>query len=106
MLGQDRRLPRPCPGETQAPPLQMLDFGTGQSKVPEILRRQGHHMEAVDVMSPLRPHPDRLTGDIRELQLPENSLDLSFSYKVFEHLPDPRPILDELFRVTKLEDWC
>lgn len=81
--------------------LSVLDFGTGQSRVPEMLRQIGHRTTAVDIVPPLRPHPDRLTGDLLQLRLPENSFELSFSFQVFEHLPRPRPVPDELLRLTK-----
>lgn len=77
-------------------PLRILDFGTGQSRVPDQLRCAGHRVVAVDVAPPLRPHPDRLTGDLLELQLPRGRFDLVFAYQVFEHLPEPRPVLEEL----------
>lgn len=81
--------------------LQMLDYGTGQSFVPDKLREQGHKVVAVDIAPPLRPHPDRLTGDLLELKLGPNQFDLIFSFQVFEHLPEPRPVLDELLRLMK-----
>lgn len=81
--------------------LDILDFGTGQSRVPEKLRENGHKVIAVDIVPPLRPHPDRLTGNLLGLQLNGCSYDLVFSFQVFEHLPHPRPLLDELLRLAK-----
>lgn len=80
--------------------LAVLDFGTGQSAVPDRLRSQGHRVTAVDVMPPQRPHPDRLIGDLLAIDLPSDHFQLSFSYQVFEHLPEPLPYLRELLRVT------
>ena len=80
--------------------LMILDFGTGQSLIPGKLRKQGHKVVAVDVVPPLEPHPDRLTGDIFELELEKNHFDLVFSFQVFEHLPRPRPVLEELLACT------
>lgn len=81
--------------------LKILDFGTGQNLVPDVLRRRGHRVIGVDIAPPLRPHPDRLTGDILDLGLQKEQFDLVFSFQVFEHLPQPRPILEELLSLLK-----
>jgi SAM-dependent methyltransferase len=81
--------------------LKILDFGCGQSIVPEKLRRQGHKVIAVDVTEPIRPHPERLTGNILDLHLESDQFDLVYSFQVFEHLPNPVPILHELLRLSK-----
>jgi SAM-dependent methyltransferase len=82
-------------------PLEILDFGAGQSGIPDLLRERGHRVVAVDVAPPLRPHPDRLTGDLLELGLAADRFDLAFSFQVIEHLPEPRPYLEELLRLTR-----
>ena len=82
-------------------PLQVLDFGTGQSFIPDLLRADGHRVIGVDVVPPRRPHPDRLTGDLLDLGLDAATFDLVFSFQVFEHLPEPTPYLDELLRLTR-----
>lgn len=81
--------------------LKILEFGTGQNRIPEVLRKQGHRVIAVDISPPLRPHPDRLTGDILDLELQKEQFDLIFAFQVFEHLPRPKPILYELLRLLK-----
>ena len=81
--------------------LKILDFGTGQSKVPKKLREQGHRVIAVDVTEPVHPHPDRLTGNLPDLALEPHQFDLTYSFQVFEHLPEPVPLFRELLRLTK-----
>lgn len=81
--------------------IKILDFGTGQSMIPAQLREKGHKVTAVDIAPPIEPHPDRLTGDILELNLPPDEYDFIFSFQVFEHLPRPKPVLDELVRVLR-----
>lgn len=81
--------------------LRILDFGTGQDDVPDRLRKKGHRTIAVDIAPPVRPHPDRLTGNLIELDLERNQFDLAFAFQVFEHLPEPRPLLKELLRLTR-----
>ncbi|MEX2574939.1 MAG: class I SAM-dependent methyltransferase [Balneolaceae bacterium] len=80
---------------------KILDFGCGESKLPAALRDQGHQVTGVDIAPPLQKQENRLTGDILELCISENQFDLIYSYQVFEHIPDPLPILTELFRITK-----
>lgn len=89
---------RRLPGDR---PLRILDFGAGQSTVPDRLRQRGHRVVAIDLVPPLRPHPDRVTGDLRALDLEPNGFDLAYSFQVFEHLPEPRPFLFELIRITR-----
>jgi SAM-dependent methyltransferase len=79
-------------------PLRILDFGTGQSRVPDLLRGAGHRVLAVDLMPPTRPHPDRLTGRLDALPLPAR-FDLAFAFQVFEHLPEPRAPFEHLLRL-------
>lgn len=82
-------------------PLAILDFGTGQSFVPDMLRAAGHRVIAVDIVAPLRRHPDRLTGSLRACGLADGSFDLVFAFQVFEHLPEPRSVLDGLLRLAR-----
>ena len=93
-------------------PLRILDFGAADSIVPDLLRQGGHR---VIVLAPAsanpsgnhlpRPgagcHPDRITGDIIELNIPEAQFDLTYAYKALEHVAEPRAVLRELLRLTK-----
>lgn len=81
--------------------LKILDFGAGQSKVPKLLREQDHRVIAVDLAEPVHPHPDRLSGNLLELKLAPDQFDLTYSFQVFEHLPEPLPIFEELVHLTK-----
>lgn len=81
-------------------PLKILDFGCGESRLPEQLRERGHRALGVDLMPPVQPHPDRLTGDVLQLSLAGGQFDLVYSYQVFEHLPEPRGVFRELVRLT------
>jgi SAM-dependent methyltransferase len=75
--------------------LHVLDFGCGSPMVPDLLRARGHRVTVVDLSPPACSHPDRLTGDLAGAHF-----DLVYAFQVFEHLPHPRGILDELLRVT------
>lgn len=81
--------------------LKILDFGCGESGVWKELRRRGHDSWGVDIVAPRRRNPCRLTGDIMELDLPEEEFDLIYSFQVFEHIPEPLPVVRELLRILK-----
>lgn len=83
--------------------MDILDFGCGESKVPDILRNQGYSVTGIDVAPPVREQENRLTGNILDLELPRNKFDLVYSFQVFEHLPEPEPVLNELLSLTKPE---
>lgn len=82
-------------------PLRILDFGAGESVVPDLLRREGHEVIALDVSPPSRPHPQRLVGSLGEVRLPPESFDLVYAFQVFEHLPEPRPVLEDLLALVR-----
>lgn len=82
-------------------PLKMLDFGCGESRIPDALRNMGHSVTGVDIVPPVNPHPDRLTGDILDLHLPAGSYDIIYSYQVFEHIAEPLPVIRELLRLLR-----
>lgn len=82
--------------------LQVLDFGCGQSHIPQRLaEKYGHQVTAVDVVPPQRPYRGRLTGNILELDLPQNHFDLIYSFQVFEHIREPLPVLDRLLELVR-----
>lgn len=82
-------------------PLYMLDFGCARSGLAEPLRQVGHRVIGIDRTPPRHPHRDRLTGDILEMDLVSGQFDLVYAYRSFEHLPKPRPVLEELLRLTR-----
>lgn len=81
--------------------LKILDFGCGESYIPDRLRQLDHEVIAVDIVPPLKPHPDRLTGDILKMDITDESFDLIYSYQVFEHIPDPVPVVEKLTALLK-----
>jgi SAM-dependent methyltransferase len=80
-----------------------LAIGTEQGGAARVTaaRAAGRPAVAVDLVPPLRPHPDRLTGDLLALRLAPGTFDLAFAFQVFDHLPEPRPFLNELLRLTR-----
>ncbi|MBA3898826.1 MAG: class I SAM-dependent methyltransferase [Bacteroidetes bacterium] len=79
----------------------ILDFGAGQSILPEALRKLGNDVTEIDVAPIKNPHPSRITGDITKLKLSPEIFDITYSFQVFEHLAEPGLVLNELLRLTK-----
>ena len=81
--------------------LSMLDHGCGESHVPGTLRAQGHQVLGVDVAPPVRPDPHRIVGPVEEIDFGKSMFDLVYSFQVFEHLPQPRPVFEKLLELTR-----
>lgn len=79
--------------------LKILDFGCGESYIPDRLRDNGHKVTAVDIVPPLKEHPDRITGDILKLDIAPDTYDLIYSYQVFEHISEPVPVIRKLLNL-------
>lgn len=97
----DEAFLQPALERLHAAPLDILDFGCGESRLPAQLRARGHRVIGVDLAPPDQPHPDRYTGDIRTLALPPTPFDLVCAYQVFEHLPQPALVLEALLAHTR-----
>lgn len=82
-------------------PLYMLEYGCRHSFLADRLRQEGHRVIGIDRVSPRRPHPDRLTGNILEMNLVSAQFDVVYAVEAFERLANPRPVLDELLRLTR-----
>jgi len=92
---------------------KLLDVGAGQGgAVLEALHRgaDAHGVEPGDEFAELarlrlqeggfEPERIRLTGG-EELPFDDNSFDYVISLQVLEHVEDPRPLLEEMYRVLK-----
>lgn len=74
-------------------PLRVLDFGTGRSRLPEELRDHGHDVVAMDIA----PVGDGVYANMDDVA--EGDLDLIIAFQVFEHLPEPRDVIERLIAV-------
>ncbi len=50
---------------------------------------------------PRLPRPPVIHGDATRMDFPDGSFDFVYSFDVFEHLPDPARVLDEIARVLR-----
>ncbi len=87
----------------------ILDFGSGNGKLTEILRKKGINAYGADLYSEKQNIPNncsRISFDVNNISsyaIPFESefFDLSVSNNVFEHVMDYNTTLSELSRVTK-----
>lgn len=93
-----RRLPPP-------PKCSVLDFGAGNSPVPEMLRERDYRTLTIDLAPRKNPHPDDRVGCILSLDLPEAPFNLVYSYQVFEHLAEPAPYIERLLQLIRPQGY-
>ncbi len=88
----------------------VLDAGCGTGYGSRLLAEGGaREVVGVDIaqavleaVAPTMPESVRLeVGDLRQLELDDDSFDLIVCFEVIEHFEDPFPVLDELIRVLQ-----
>lgn len=81
-------------------PETVLEVGIGPGTLGHILKKRGYKYKSVDVDKNLKPD---FVGDVRKLQMKDNSFDTVCAFEVLEHLPfrDFTTALSELRRVAK-----
>lgn len=92
---------------SRAEPGRLLDVGCGTGVFLSMARARGWDVQGVE-LSPFaaqqareRLRLDVVTGMLRDGRFPNASFDVITMLDVFEHLPDPRSELRELFRVLR-----
>ena len=82
----------------------MLDLCCQWGNHMEHLMAAGADVLGVDIADfSLKPHPryDFLRSDAQNLALKSNSIDIVFCINAFEHIPDPKSVLNEIHRILK-----
>lgn len=80
----------------------VLDVGAGPSEFAEAFRAAGARYVPVDHDAAVPSVRDGgVVGDALRLPLAEGSVDVVFSSNMWEHVPDPEAVADELLRVTR-----
>lgn len=98
----DRVLALLCRFREPEQSINTLDFGTGNANLPRFLRGYGYNSLAVDIVKGRTVFPWwYYRGTIFDAAYPEGYFHLVTAIQVFEHLPDPAPVIEELFRITR-----
>lgn len=80
----------------------VLDVGAGPSEFARAFRAAGAHYVPVDHDPTVASVRDGgVVGDALRLPLADGSVDIVFSSNMWEHVPDPEAVADELLRVTR-----
>lgn len=80
----------------------VLDVGAGPSEFARAFRSAGAHYVPVDHDPGVPSVRDGgVVGDALRLPLADGSVDIVFSSNMWEHVPDPEAVADELLRVTR-----
>ncbi len=83
----------------------VLEIGSRSGKITRVLAEKFSSVTALDLVQPSF-QIDRVTavsGDVTELQFPENSFDCVLCTEVLEHVPNIKQACEELVRVTRHE---
>jgi SAM-dependent methyltransferase len=86
----------------------ILEIGSGKGRLVDLLRRDGHDVQGVEVNDTMIQESRRLYGPLPiqkvegvELPFPDRSFGTVVSFDVFEHIPDSDAHLHEVRRVLK-----
>ena len=79
---------------------KILEIGKGNGFVSDYLKRSGFDVATFDFDENLDPD---IVGDVREINLPENSFDVVTAFEILEHIPfnDVESVLEEISKITK-----
>jgi 2-polyprenyl-3-methyl-5-hydroxy-6-metoxy-1,4-benzoquinol methylase len=84
----------------------LLDLGCGVGGYSKVLQDAGYAVKAMDVNASyvetaVRLGVDAIQYDGASIPLADNAVDTVFMIEVLEHVPDPRALLAEVWRVTR-----
>ena len=89
------------------PAERLLELGCGTARLLKALNGDGFEVIGLDQSEAmlraggLEPGPRALVGDVRNIPLPDGSVDGAYTFRMTNHLPDLRPFLGECFRVLR-----
>lgn len=89
--------------------LRLLDIGCSTGYISDELARQGAEVVGIDIDEPGLVHAREVVGDRAELiacsadavPLPSASFDIVVFNHIYEHVPDPDAVMDEIRRLLK-----
>jgi ubiquinone/menaquinone biosynthesis C-methylase UbiE len=79
---------------------KILEIGKGNGFVSDYLKKSGFDILTFDFDKNLNPD---IVGDVREINLQENSFDIVTAFEVLEHIPfkDVESVLEKINKITK-----
>ena len=84
----------------------LIDVGCGRGDMLKALARTGNDVTGIDLspasIDSCKPYPVKLVNlSTEQLPFEDGAIDYVFSKSVIEHMPDPLPLLKEVYRVLK-----
>lgn len=95
--------------------MTLLDVGASTGFIDNYLSRSFAKVTGVDIDSKAIDHAVKAfsnehlyfcVGDAMSLDFPENSFDVVICSQIYEHVPDARKMMDQIFKVLKPEGVC
>ena len=102
-------------GEENIAQMSLLDVGSSTGIIDNYLSRAFAEVTGIDIDTRAVEHAKKAfaneslhfcTGDAMSLDFPENSFDVVICSQIYEHVPDARQMMDQIFRVLKPEGVC
>ena len=102
-------------GEENIAQMSLLDVGSSTGIIDNYLSRAFAEVTGIDIDTMAVEHAKKAfaneslhfcTGDAMSLDFPDNSFDVVICSQIYEHVPDARQMMDQIFRVLKPEGVC
>ena len=102
-------------GEENIAQMSLLDVGSSTGIIDNYLSRAFAEVTGIDIDTRAVEHAKKAfaneslhfcTGDAMSLDFPDNSFDVVICSQIYEHVPDARQMMDQIFRVLKPEGVC
>lgn len=102
-------------GQESVAQMSLLDVGSSTGFIDNYLSKNFAMVTGIDIDTEAIDHASKTfsdghlhfcVGDAMSLDFPENSFDVVICSQIYEHVPDARRMMDEIYRVLKPEGVC
>ncbi len=80
---------------------RILDLGGGWGFYAEPMEKRGHQLVVLDVVKPGYQKAPVVLYEGEKIPFGNNSFDVTFLMTMLHHVPDPKTLLQEVYRVTR-----